>query len=261
MSAISAVGSSYGGSYSKYYGQIASGSKLNRAADGAAELAIANKMQVEDTGMQVGSNNLKAGMAAVNIQDGALGQVTDSLQRMRELAVQASNGLLSDSDRSSIQGEIDQLKQGLTDVVTKTNYNGLNLTDGTLGETTLVGDADGSTMALHGANATLEALGIADFDVTSGNFDLSQIDKALDTVSAQRSQSGAAYNAYERAVNYNANASYNLTSAKSKMEDTDIGETISKLKKQQTLNTYSMYMQRRRQEDEQKRMLGMFANM
>lgn len=261
MSAINALGSSYGASYSKFYGQIASGSRLNRASDGAAELAISNKMQVEDTGMQVGSNNLKAGMAAVGIQDGALGQVTDSLQRMRELAVQASNGLLSDSDRSSIQSEIDQLKQGIGDVVSQTNYNGLNLTDGSLGETTLVGDADGSTMALHGANATLEALGIADFDVTDGNFDIGQIDKALDSISSQRSASGAAYNAYERAVSYNANASENLTAAKSKMADTDIGETISKLKKQQTLNTYAMYMQRRRQEDEQKRMMGMFANM
>ncbi len=107
MDGISGVSYS---SYSSTYSQIASGSKLQSASDGASELAIVEEENVQVTGYEVGSDNMASAVDALNISDTALGAIGDYLQRIRELAVEASNDLLSDSDKESIQAEIDELK-------------------------------------------------------------------------------------------------------------------------------------------------------
>ena len=110
MSGISGISS-----YSSYnpYSQIASGNKLPSAANGAAELTIAEKQDAQIRGYNAGTNNLQSGKDVLNITDAALGGVTDYLQRIRELALQASNtATVTDSDRRNIQHEVDQLKQG-----------------------------------------------------------------------------------------------------------------------------------------------------
>ena len=92
---------------------------------------------------------------------------------------------------------------------------------------------------------SLEGLGIADYDVTSGNFDVSAIDKALEKVSSKRSYLGAAYNGLDHNIAYNSYAAYNLTAAQSRIEDTNYAQGAMDLKKQQVLNTYSIMMQRK----------------
>ena len=94
------------------YGNFASGKKINTAADGAAELGIIQEQTKQINGYDAGSRNIESGKDALNISDAALGNVTDYLQRMRELAIQAKSGIMSDSDKGAIQSEIDQLKQG-----------------------------------------------------------------------------------------------------------------------------------------------------
>lgn len=253
MSGISGVSSV---NYSSY-GNFASGKKINSAADGAAELSIIENENRQVGGLDAGANNMKSAKEALNISDGALGQVTDYLQRMRELAVQAKNGIYSDSDKQMIQDEINQLKQGISDIAGQTDYNTKKLLDGTNTQFDLAIDADGNSKSFTTANATLQALGIEDFDVTK-DFSLQTIDDALDKVTEARGSMGAQSNAFDYALNYNANASYNLTGAKSKLEDLDFPKAVSEKKKQQTLQEYALLMQKKRQEQEANRMSQFF---
>lgn len=254
MSSISAVHRIPYGSY----GRIASGKKVQSAAHGAADLSIIQKQDQQSRGYRAGSGNIKAGQAMINIADGAVGSITDSLQRMRELALQAANtAVVTDSDRANIQKEIDQLKKGIADVAGTTNYNTKPLLDGTNQNMHIATDGNGGVKTISGADATLEALGIADFDVT-GDFDLNVLDNALAKVSSSRSEMGAQYNALGSAYNYNAGAFVNSTAGKGRLEDLDIGEAVSELKKNQTLQDYMMYMQRRQMDEQEKQMRGWF---
>ncbi len=249
MSGITGIGSS---GYSDY-GRFATGKKINTAADGAAELSIIESENRQIGGMNAGTNNMGSAKDALNIADGALSGVTDMLQRMRELAVQAKNGTYSDSDKRSIQGEIDQLKQGISQMADQTEYNGKKLLDGSETQFDMVVNADGSEKGFTTVSSTLEALGIADFDVTK-DFNLQTIDDALDKLSEARGKMGAQYNAFDYAQSYNANASYNLTGAKSRIGDLDYPEAISEQKKKQTIQEYALAMQRKKMEDEARKM-------
>lgn len=256
MSSIGAISS--GSSYADY-GKIASGKKIQSAADGAAELSIVEKEDAQVRGLNAGAKNIGSAQDMLKVADGAMGGITDYLQRIRELAVQASNtAVVTDSDRANIQMEIDQLKQGISDIASQTTFNTKPLLDGSNTEFRIATNADGASMAVSTADATLAALGIADFDVT-GNFDIADIDKALETVSAARSSAGAQSNALEYAYNYNTNASLNTTAAKSRLEDLDIPQAISEQKKQETLQEYALFMQKKKQEEEQNKLHAMFA--
>lgn len=256
MSSIGAISS--GSSYADY-GKIASGKKIQSAADGAAELSIVEKEDAQVRGLNAGAKNIGSAQDMLKVADGAMGGITDYLQRIRELAVQASNtAVVSDSERANIQKEIDQLKQGISDIASQTTFNTKPLLDGSNTEFQIATNADGASMTVSTADTTLAALGIADFDVT-GNFDIADIDKALETVSAARSSAGAQSNALEYAYNYNTNASLNTTAAKSRLEDLDMPQAISEQKKQETLQEYALFMQRKKQEEEQNRLHAMFA--
>ena len=256
MSSIGAISS--GSSYADY-GKIASGKKIQSAADGAAELSIVEKEDAQVRGLNAGAKNIGSAQDMLKVADGAMGGITDYLQRIRELAVQASNtAVVSDSERANIQKEIDQLKQGISDIASQTTFNTKPLLDGSNTEFQIATNADGASMTVSTADTTLAALGIANFDVT-GNFDIADIDKALETVSAARSSAGAQSNALEYAYNYNTNASLNMTAAKSRLEDLDMPQAISEQKKQETLQEYALFMQRKKQEEEQNRLHAMFA--
>lgn len=246
MSGISPVSStSYGD-----YGKIASGKKVSSAADGAAELSIIQKEESQIRGHDAGTNNIGSAQDMLKVSDAALSGITDYLQRMRELAVQASNtAVVSDAERASIQQEVDQLKKGISDIASNTMFNTKPLLDGTNTEFNIATNASGSNMQVTMGDATLGALGIADFDVT-GNFDIGALDDALEQISSQRSSGGAQSNALEYAYNYNTNTSLNTTAAKSRLEDLDIPEAISEQKKKETLQEYALFMQKKRQEEE-----------
>ena len=254
MSDISSVSTN-----SNIYGQIASGSKLNSAADGAAELSILEEEKTTSTGLEVGADNMASGIDLSNIEDGALASIQDYLQRMRELALQASNDLYSDTDKAAIQAEIDELKQGISDVASQTTYNTLNLLDGSNGTLQMATDSNGNSTSVSGYDTTLEALGISDFDVT-GEFDISKIDSALEAVTSTRSAIGAKTNALEYGINYNTSAQLASESSQSKLEDLDIAEAVSEKKKQEVLNMYQLMMQKRKQDDEQSQYTRLFQS-
>ncbi len=252
MSGISGV-SSY-----TSYGNFASGSQISSAADGASELSIIEEESAQITGYEVGSGNIESAQNVLNISDSALSSISDSLQRIRELALQASNtATMTDSDRQTLQDEIEQLKQGISDIASQTQYNTQNLLDGSNSSFQVATDANGNSVSVTTANATLEALGIADFDVT-GDFDLQTIDDAIAMVNKSRSSIGAQSNALDYALSYNTEASYNLTGAESKLEDLDYAEAISDMKKEELLETYSLMMQKKQEEQEQNKINNLF---
>lgn len=256
MSGVNGVST---GSYQPLYGKIASGNALQSAADGAAELGISEKMNAQTRGLEQGSANISSGVDAIKIQDSALGDVTDHLQRIRELALAASNSFtVSDSDKAIYQKEIDQLKDGISKIADLTTYNEKKLLDGSAGDLNITTDTGGGNVTISGNNSTLEALGIADFDVTK-DFDLNDIDKALEKVSSMRSTAGASQNSLEHLYNINQNGVYNVTAADSRIEDLDMEKAVGNLDKQRLLDTVSVMMQKKKEEDEEEKVKNLFS--
>ena len=255
MSGVNGIGI---GSPNYVYSALASGSKVQTASQGASEMAILQEEERQVGGYNAGTQNMEAGKSALNIADGATAEITENLQRMRELAVQASNGLLTNEDKSYIQNEIDGLKQGIAEIAERTNYNGVPLLDNEEGKVfQLASDSNGTTRSFETVNATLDALGIADFDVT-GDFDLKTLDNAMSMINKGRASMGAQANSFEAAINYNNVVSYNTTAAQSRTGDTEYGEYIQKLQKQRTLEDVQLEMQKKRQEDEERTKLSLF---
>ncbi|MBD5520074.1 MAG: flagellin [Lachnospiraceae bacterium] len=230
------------------YSHLSSGKRINSAADDASGLAIAKRLQREETGLNVGAQNAKAGIGVLNVADGALSGVSDYLQRIRELAIKSMNGLASDSDKQIYQNEINQLKEGIQSLAKDTSLNEQTLLDGSMADMNLATNPSGGGMKIQMANSTLEALGIADLDVTSKDFNLDSINKALDMVSSQRSSLGASTNRLEHTYNYNMSSSLSQLSSRSRLEDLDISKAVSEKQKQSLLYEYSIMMQKKRQE-------------
>lgn len=239
------------------YQSLASGKQINVAADNAAGLTIANKLKEQSNGYDVGKRNVSTSQDMINIADGALSSITDNLQRIRELSIQAASDVYTDSDKKTLQAEIDHLKQAISDTASQTQFNTMNLLDGTLTKSNVAAGPDGKGIALEMPNATLGALGIADYDVT-GDFDLTKIDKALEKVSSARSDLGASSNRLDHMVAYNSLASYNLTSSRSRLEDLDMAKGITDLKKNQLLQTVSFMMMKKKEDQEGNKVIQMF---
>lgn len=252
MSGISGISNNSYTSYSSY-GNFASGNRLQSAASGAAELTIVEQENAQITGYEVGNRNMESAKDVLNISDQALGSVNDYLQRIKELALGAMNtATVTDSDRETIQKEIEQLKQGIEDVANQTQYNTKNLLNGTYDAFEIATDANANSQTITTANATLRELGIEDFDVT-GNFDVSAIDDAIASVNEKRSGMGAMSNRLDYAMNYNSNVAFQLKGATSRLADLDYPKAISDLKKEQLLNQYAIMMQKKKQEQLQNR--------
>ena len=222
------------------YTALSSGYKINSAADNAAGLAISEKLLSQTNGYSVGSSNATDGQSLINVADGALSGIQDSLQRIHELALQASNGLYSDSDKQAIQEEINGLKETIQNTAKGTSFNTVKLLDGSMADIDLATNPSGGGLEIQLANSTLESLGIADFDVT-GNFNLEDITNAMDKVSSARSSLGAQYNSLQHTINYNDYASYNLTAANSRIKDTDYGEEMIKKNRENALEQYRIF--------------------
>ena len=220
------------------YSQLSSGKRINTAADDASGLAIGQKLKRQETGLSVGAQNAQDGIGALNVADGALDGMMSHLQRIRELGLKSMHGLYSDSDKESIQTEIDQLKDGIQQIAKNTTFNEQKLLDGSMADLHLATNPDGSGME----NTTLQALGIADLDVTSADFSLDAIDSAIEKLSSHRANIGASTNRLEHAYNYNTSAHIEQLSSRSRIEDLDMPIAISEKKKQDLLSQYKNLM-------------------
>lgn len=227
------------------YTKLATGSRINSAANDPSGLAISNKMTSQVNGYDKGTENALSSQDLVKTADSALSSISDSLKRMKELAVQASNGTYTAADKKNIQNEINQLKEGIKETVSGTEFNTMKLVDGSYADKTIASTPSGTGKTMTIQNTSLETLGIKDFDVT-GSFDMSSIDKAIESVSDSRANLGSISNSIDTMVGSNTNASLNLSASESKIADTDIEKAASDLKSLNLRQNVQMYAQKQK---------------
>ncbi len=139
--------------------RLSTGLKINKAADDSAGLSIATRMAAQIGSLDQASENAQSGVSLINIANGSLGSIVQSLTTLRALAMQAANGTLTSSDRSSINTNADAILRQINSVVDQTNFNGLKLIDGTLNTTLQVGTQAGDTIDLVSASANTQNIG------------------------------------------------------------------------------------------------------
>lgn len=240
------------------YTHLSSGKRINSAKDDPAGYALAQRMKTQETGYQVGADNAGMAIGASNVAESALGGMSDYLQRIRELAVRSMNVINSDADKQIYQKEIDQLKQGIEGLARDTSFNEQKLLDGSMADMAVATSPNGGSMHIQMENSTLEALGIADLDVTSKDFSLDAIDNALDMISQRRGNLGASTNALQYTRNFNQSAALNQLSSRSRLEDLDFPKAISKKKQDEVFGQYRMAMLRRQMDEKRKSTMALF---
>ena len=238
--------------------RLSTGSRINSAKDDAAGLAISNTMTAQIRGMNQGIRNANDGIALAQTAEGALGEVSNMLQRVRELTVQATSGTYSANDKTNLQAEVAALKTQITSTLANTQFNGNKLFDGSAGTAGVVkiqaganaSDTINLTLTKLTDNATITAVAgaagppaVVGVDLTTAdNTALATIDSALTTVNNTRASLGAAQNQMQSAVNNLTTNATNLTSARSQIKDADFSAETTALAKAQILSQASTAM-------------------
>jgi flagellin len=230
--------------------RLSTGKRINGAKDDAAGLAIASSMTAQIRGMGQGIRNANDGISLAQTADGALSEVTNMLQRVRELSVQSASGTYQDAtDRTYMQNEVDQLTAQIDQVITNTKFNGVTLFDGSTTAITVQSGANASdTVDLNMTDLTsLAASGGAagSYDVstaTAANAVLSTLDTELDSISSARAGLGAGQNRLESVVNNLTSNVTNLSDARSRIEDADYSSETTSMAKAQILSQASTAM-------------------
>lgn len=224
--------------------KLSSGYKINRAADDAAGLSISEKMRNQIRGLNKASDNAQDGISLVQTAEGALNEVHSMLQRMSELAVQASNGTNASQDRTALDNEVQQLKTEIERVGTTTQFNKMDILTGEFSsnnEKTLQVGANQDQVITIAISALTSTVGSAlDATVKVGTASTAQssitiIQNSITNLSALRSKLGALQNRLEHTVANLDNISENTQSAESRIRDTDMAEEMVQYSKNNIL--------------------------
>ena len=215
--------------------KLSSGYKINRAADDAAGLSISEKMRSQIRGLNKASSNAQDGVSLVQTAEGALNETHSILQRMNELATQAANGTNTTVDRSAIKAELDQLTSEIDRIQSTTQFNTMNLLDGTFSGTKnkmklQVGALSGQSIDFSIANMCASKIGLeAALSVSTftkaGSY-MKSVQDAIEVVSKQRSAMGAIQNRLEHTIANLDTTSENTQSAESRIRDTDMASEM-----------------------------------
>jgi len=210
--------------------RLSSGLRINRAADDAAGLAIAEGFRSQVRGTQMAQRNAQDGISLVQTAEGALSETTNVLQRSRELAVQAANGTQSDANRASLNGEIQQLLSQIESIARETDYNGIRVLSAAQTITLQAGPKVGQTLTVALTGAKTSDLGVSAVAVSTmaaAVSAISTIDAAIKSVATLRSTLGAYQNRLEFTVNTLAIQEENSAASESAIRDANIAtETI-----------------------------------
>jgi flagellin len=228
--------------------RLSSGKRINHARDDAAGMAISSKMTSQINGMNQAVRNTNDGISMVQTADGAMEGIADKLQRMRELAVQSSNGIYSSSDRAALDIEFQALDDEINRVASSAEFNGTNLIDADAQIDIQVSYAADSTngkitVSLSGVDST--DLAINTSVITSQNASsaaITAVDAALSTVNSARATLGATQNRLETTVKDLKNNVENLSASRSRIEDADFASETAQLAKSQILQQAGMAM-------------------
>jgi flagellin len=222
--------------------------RINSARDDAAGIAIFDRLSADIIGSNQGIRNANDGISYMQTAEGGLGQMTDNLQRMRELAVQASNSTLSASDRSAIQAEVNQLSQSNAQITDSTSFAGQKVFQG--GGQTLsfqVGPDAGAGNQIQAEVQSMDGLnsvqggsnGIDVSNVSSAQDAISRIDADLEAIAQQRASFGAVQNRLGAAISNAEEYSINSQAARSRIGDADVAKEMSRLIQGQILSQAS----------------------
>jgi len=233
--------------------KLSSGERINKAGDDASGLAVSEKMRSQIRGLNQASKNISNGVSFIQSTEGYLQETTDILQRIRELAVQSSNGIYSDEDRMQIQVEVSQLVSEVDRIASQAQFNGMNiLTGGFAADSAsgrvmqfqiganvdqnarvFIGTMTATALGLKGAQGNEDGISIASPE--QANMAINSVDQALLTVSKQRADLGAYQNRFEMAANGVNVAAENLQAAESRIRDTDMASEMVSFAKNQIL--------------------------
>ena len=221
--------------------RLSSGLRVNRAADDAAGLAIAESFRARVRGLEVAQRNAQDGISLVQTAEGALSETTSILQRIRELAVQSANGTNSGTNRVDLHAEVAQLLAQIDAIANNTEFNGVNPLSGASTTITLqVGAKAGQTQIITINGATSNLIGVNAVNISSvigATSAISLVDSALQLVGSLRANLGAQQNRLEFTINTLAIEAENSASAESAIRDADIAkETISFTRNQILVN-------------------------
>lgn len=222
--------------------QLSTGLRVNSAADDAASLSIGNRMQTRVLSLDQTIRNANDGISMIQTADSAVQSLTESLYRMNELAIQASNDTNGTSDRAALNEEFTQLKTGMSSIISGTTWNGTSLLNATATYNYQVGanganssssDAVGVTFTSLSTLSVLSASGV-DTNANAG-LAITAITSSLTTLNSNRAVWGAAMNRLTYAADNSANVSMNLSASKSQLMDTDYAKTTANLARAQIL--------------------------
>ena len=212
--------------------RLSSGSRINRAADDAAGLAISEKLRGQIRGLSQAQRNAQDGVSLVQTAEGSLNEVHSMLQRVRELAVQYQNGTLSTSDKAAITAEAQQLASEIERIGTTADFNGIKLLDGSTSTVSFqVGANDNDVISVDTASLGSK---VGSIDVSQTNA-ISAIDAAIEGVSTLRSTFGAVQNRLEHTLNNISTYQENLTASESRIRDLDMASEMVSFSKDQIL--------------------------
>lgn len=221
--------------------RLSTGKRINSAKDDAAGLAIASTMTSQIKGMTQGIRNANDGISLAQTAEGALNEVSNMLQRMRELTVQRNNDTNSTEAIANIDAEKDQLAVQINDVLTKTEFNGKALFPAVDDVVTIQAGAN-DTDTVEITLSDIDVSGVATATAAVDTATLANFDTALQSVATARATLGAVQNRLESSVNNLTNNITNLTDARSRIEDADFSTETTALAKQQILSQASTAM-------------------
>ena len=227
--------------------RVASGQRINSAADDAAGLAIMEEMTSQVRGLDQGTRNTQDMQALARTAEGGLDTIGDSLQRIRELSVQAANDTNSPASRQMIQQEINQLADHIQTTVGNAQFNNINLLDGSVQDFNTASGPDGTGMTVNINDMSSLASAIAEFNVT-GSFNINDIDAALNEVNSERANLGAMQNRMDYTVNANNLMSLNMADARSRVGDADIAREMMAVQQERVINEMQVILQQQQQQ-------------
>lgn len=245
--------------------KLSSGYKINRAGDDAAGLAISESMRNKINGLDQAEANANDAIGLIQTAEGALTETHAMLERMTTLATQAANGTyatVGNKDGASVKGEptesdttarrnialeMDELQKEISRIATATDYNGVRILNNSKTRTFQIGATAAETLTVAGAKMTASALGVSGLakkmdTVSRANSAITAIAKAVNSVSYFRAQLGAKQNRLEHTINNLKVSNENVTSAESRIRDTDMAKEISAYTKNNILNQAAQSM-------------------
>jgi len=227
--------------------RLSSGFRINSASDDAAGLQISDRMTSQIQGLNQAVRNANDAISLTQTAEGALSEVTTSLQRIRQLAVQSQNGINSSADRVALQKEVSALKTEMSRIATDTQFGGVDLLSGTYSAKFLVGANGGQTISVNlsraGGGYGTSGLSLSNLSVSSvsgASAALTSIDSAISTIGGARADLGALQNRFQSTIRNLSSISENVSAARSRIRDTDFASETAELTRNQIIQQASV---------------------